>query len=548
MSLLRWETVFFLGDEVYHMSRAASDLGVLLDACFYGIPSMAAMVRVMSSLFMFVFHTLFLGPRSSLASDAAIFFGDMQFHFFHMLLCTWKLVHYLWTAQKRQARTDAYYWTCFIFHTGIVWFYTSGITVSVRVQLGHVPGNNAPVAVPPPIPAAPDQDAVAMAIAAARAADAAAAARLARHRRSGASSPRSSPRFGSPQRGSSRSSSRRDSAFGREPLVENVSESTRLPEERSVRGVLGSVTQTLSGSSVSTSSKTALVPYVERQLTPRNNAPGQPELHDDAQQCRTPNAPGASVGSPAVHVLTSTPSEPIASKARANSDPPNKPEIPAKVGVEGHVHNSVLVPSAEVVCGSVEGASAGLATAGGRLQSPTTVEDFDSAPRASTKGSAATFSYGSSEMVLDLDESSVKCPNAVKKAGKSPAEPHDPSLPGPSCSRAQDAVKTPWETPRELSAKQSLATSRKNSSPGSPFQSPTEAQGASFSGSPPENAPDARAPRGSSGESASKKQSPTVSRKSSVSDNPTSKPATTAPGSFSGSPSGCLQDPAEKIP
>ncbi|KAL3249707.1 hypothetical protein MRX96_055909 [Rhipicephalus microplus] len=78
MSLLRWETVFFLGDEVYHMSRAASDLGVLLDACFYGIPSMAAMVRVMSSLFMFVFHTLFLGPRSSLASDAAIFFGDMQ--------------------------------------------------------------------------------------------------------------------------------------------------------------------------------------------------------------------------------------------------------------------------------------------------------------------------------------------------------------------------------------------------------------------------------------------------------------------------------------
>ncbi|KAL1427535.1 hypothetical protein MTO96_017240 [Rhipicephalus appendiculatus] len=136
----------------------------------------------------------------------------MQFHFFHMLLGTWQLVHYLWTTQKRQARTYVYYWTSFIFHTGIVWFYTSGITVSVRVQLVHAPGDNAPVAVPPPMPAAPDPEAVAMAIAAARAADAA-AARLASRRRSSASSPRGSPRFGSgsPQRGSSRSSSRRDS-------------------------------------------------------------------------------------------------------------------------------------------------------------------------------------------------------------------------------------------------------------------------------------------------------------------------------------------------
>uniref|UniRef100_A0A131YYQ9 Uncharacterized protein n=1 Tax=Rhipicephalus appendiculatus TaxID=34631 RepID=A0A131YYQ9_RHIAP len=545
MSLLRWETVFFLSDEVFHVARAASDLGVLLDACFHGIPSMAAMVRVMSSLFLLAFHTLYLGPRSSLASDAAIFFGDMQFHFFHMLLGTWQLVHYLWTTQKRQARTYVYYWTSFIFHTGIVWFYTSGITVSVRVQLVHAPGDNAPVAVPPPIPAAPDPEAVAMAIAAARAADAA-AARLASRRRSSASSPRGSPRFGSgsPQRGSSRSSSRRDSTFGQEAPVENFSEPRRLPEERVARDVLGSVTQTLSGSSVSTPSKTALVPYVERQLVPRNNAPGQPEQYDDAQQCRTPNVSGASVGSPAACVLTSTPSEPAANKVRADSKP-DKPEISAKVGVEGHVHNSASGPFADVVRGSVEGASAGLATVGGRLQNPIAEEDFDSAPRASAKDSAATFTYGSSETVADLDESSVKRPNIVKKSDKSPAEPQDPSLPGPSCSRVQDAAEKPSESPRELSVKES--PSRKNSSPGSAFRSPTAAQGASSPGSPSGNAPDARAPHRSPGESPSKKQSPTASRKSSVSDNPTSKPTTSARGSFPGSPSGGLQDPVEKL-
>lgn len=547
MSLLRWETVFFLSDEVYHVARAASDLGVLLDACFYGIPSMTAMVRVMSALFLLAFHTLYLGPRSSLASDAAIFFGDMQFHFFHMLLCTWQLVHYLWTTQKRKARTYVYYWTCFIFHTGIVWFYTSGITVSVRVQLVNAPGdNNGPVPVPPPMPAAPNPEAVAMAIAAARAADAA-AARLALHRSSSASSPRPSPRFGSgsPQRGSSRSSSRRNSTLGQETPVENVSEPSRHTKGRATRDVLGSVTQTLSGSSVSTSSKTALVPYVEGKLMPRNNAPGQLEQYNDAQQRRTSNVSGTSVGSPAADVLTSTTSEPAANKARVNSVP-CKPEIPTKVGVEGRVQNSALGHSEDVVRGSVEGAYGGLATAGGRLQSPTTEEDFEAAPRASAKDSAATFTYGSSEMVVDLEESSVKCPNVVKKADKSPTEPQVPSLPGPSCSRAQDVVKK-LESPREVSAQQSPETSRKASSSASTFLSPAAAQCTTSPGSPSGNAPDTRPPRRFAGESPSNKQSQTVSRKSSASDHPPSKSTTAAHGSFPGSPPGGVQDTVEKL-
>lgn len=545
MSLLRWETVFFLSDEVYHVARAASDLGVLLDACFYGIPSMTAMVRVMSSLFLLAFHTLYLGPRSSLASDAAIFFGDMQFHFFHMLLCTWQLVHYLWTTQKRNARTYVYYWTCFIFHTGIVWFYTSGITVSVRVQLVHAPGDNdAPVPVPPPMPAAPNPEAVAMAIAAARAADAA-AARLALQRSSSASSPRASPRFGSgsPRRGSSRSSSRRNSTLGQDTPVENVSEPSRHTKRRATTDVLGSVTQTLSGSSVSTSSKTALVPYVEGQLMPRNNAPGQLEQYNDTKQRRTSNISGASVGSPAADVLTSP--KPAANKARAYSMP-CKPEIPTRVGVEGRVQNSALGNSEDVVRGIVEGASVGLATAGGRLQSPTTEEDFESAPRASAKDSAATFTCGSSEMVVDLDESSVKCPNVVKKPDKSLTEPPVPSLPGPSCSRAQDVVKK-LESPREASAQQYPETSRKASSSASPFLSPGAAQCTSSPGSPSWNAPDGRAPRRSPGESPSKTQSQTVSRKSSASDHPPSKSTTAARGSFPGSPPGGVQDPVEKL-
>lgn len=544
MSLLRWETVFFLSDEVYHVARAASDLGVLLDACFYGIPSMTAMVRVMSSLFLLAFHTLYLGPRSSLASDAAIFFGDMQFHFFHMLLCTWQLVHYLWTTQKRNARTYVYYWTCFIFHTGIVWFYTSGITVSVRVQLVHAPGDNdAPVPVPPPMPAAPNPEAVAMALAAARAADAA-AARLALQRSSSASSPRASPRFGSgsPRRGSSRSSSRRNSTLGQDTPVENVSEPSRHTKHRVTRDVLGSVTQTLSGSSVSTSSKTALVPYVEGQLMPRNNAPGQLEQYSDTQQRRTSNISGASTGSPAANGLIS--SEPAAN-TRADSMS-CKPEIPTRVGVEGRVQSSALGYSEDVVRGSVEGASVGLATAGGRLQSPTTEEDFESAPRVSAKNSAATFTCGSSEMVVDLEESSVKCPNVVKKADKPLTEPQVPSLPGPSCSRAQDVVKK-LESPRVASAQQSPETSRKASSPASPFLPPAAAQGTSSPGSPSGNAPDAQAPRRSPGESPSKTQSQTVSRNSSASDHPPSKSITAACGSFPGSPPGGVQDPVEKL-
>ncbi|KAH7968046.1 hypothetical protein HPB52_005531 [Rhipicephalus sanguineus] len=227
-----------------------------------------------------------------------------------------------------------------------------------------------------------------------------------------------------------------------------VSEPIRQIKDRATRDVLGSVTQTLSGSSVSTSSKTALVPYVEGQLMPRNNAPGQLEQYNDTQQRRTSIISGASVGSPAANGLTS--SEPAANKARADSAP-SKPEISTKVGVEGRVKNSALGHSEDVVRGSVEGASVGLAIAGGRLQSPTMEKDFESAPRAYAKDSVATFTCASSEMVVDLEESASKCPNAIRKADKSPTEPPVPALLGPSCSRAQDVVKK-LETPREASA------------------------------------------------------------------------------------------------
>ncbi|KAH6934847.1 hypothetical protein HPB50_001531 [Hyalomma asiaticum] len=512
MSLLRWETLFFLCDEFFHVARAASDLGVVIDACVHGIPSMAALTRVMASLFVLAFHTIYLGPRSSLASDAAIFFSDMQFHFFHMLLCTWQLVHYLWTTQNRKARTYVYHWTCFLFHTGIVWFYTNGITVSIRVQLIN-PGaeNNAPIPMPPPMPRAPNPEAIAMAIAAARAADAA-AARLALQRNSSASSNRDSPQLvsGSPQRGSSRGSSRRDSTLGLETPLENVSEPTRLPEDRATKDVFGSVTQTLSGSSVSTSSKTALVPYVERPLLPRSDTPGQ----------RGKTTMFNSHGHQIFRALL-----PVCLQLIRSLVPHQGPTQTKGASLLHLTRQEALKETIS--------------------KSPTSEQDSESTQRAAAQDSAATFTYGSSELVLDLDESSVKCPTIVRKADRSPAEFQDLSLPGPSCSRAQDVAKKP-KSPRTQSAKQSPATSRKSSS-ATPFHSPTAARCTSFPGSPSRHAADTQGPHRAPGESQSNKQSPTLSRKSSGSGSPPFKSPTTARGSFPGSPSSGAQDLLEKL-
>ncbi|XP_054929699.2 uncharacterized protein [Dermacentor andersoni] len=546
MSLLRWETVFFLSDEVFHMARAASDLGVVIDACVSGIPSMAALVRVMASLFLVAFHALYLGPRSSLASDAAIFFGDMQFHFFHMLLCTWQLVHYLWTTQKRNARSYVYHWTSFLFHTGIVWFYTSGITVSIRVQLVNGPGaNDAPVPAPPPMPPVPNPEAVAMAIAAARAADAAAARLALQPRGSNASSLRGSPRFGSssPRRSSSRSSSRRDSMLAQETLVTSLPGPARLPEDSAVGEVLGSVTQTLSGASMSCSSKTALVPYVERQPTPReDNAPRQPEQSLGVQQPRTWNPSGADTCSPLVDVQSAaTSSEPAANEARCTPTP-GAAESPTRGDTEGRVQSSASGNSPDVARGSVEGAFTGPADANGRLQSPTTEEDFKSASPAAARDSAATVTYGSSELVVDLAQSSVECPVLGNKAGTSPTSAQVSSLPGPSCSRVQDMAKKS-KSSREQSAKHSRATSRKSSSySATPFKSPTEIQGSSSLGSPSGHAQATEEPQSPPKELKSTKQSPTTSRKPSGSDNPF-KSSLNSPA---GSPSGRVQEPVER--
>lgn len=384
-----------------------------------------------------------------------------------------------------------------------------------------------------------------MAIAAARAADAA-AARLALQRNSSASSNRDSPQLvsGSPQRGSSRGSSRRDSTLGLETPLENVSEPTRLPEDRSTKDVFGSVTQTLSGSSVSTSSKTALVPYVERPLLPRSDTAGQLGQNNNVQQPRASDLSCAAASLPAADALPCTSTGPNVNEGHVTATP-DKAGSSKGDDIEGHARSAAVGHSAHIVRGSVEGASAGLATADGRLQSPTSEQDSESTQRAAAQDSAATFTYGSSELVLDLDESSVKCPTIVRKADRSPAEFQDLSLPGPSCSRAQDVVKKP-KSPRTQSAKQSPATSRKSSS-ATPFQSPTAARCTSFPGSPSRHAPDTQGPHRPPGESQSNKQSPTLSRKSSDSGSPPFKSPTTARGSFPGSPSSGAHDLLEKL-
>ncbi|XP_077516694.1 uncharacterized protein LOC144127586 isoform X1 [Amblyomma americanum] len=432
--LLRWETAFFLADEGFHLVRAAHDLGTVMDACVYGIPTVEAMVCVLASLVLFAFHALFLGPRSSLASDAAIFFGDMQFHFFHMLLGTWQLIHYLWTTQKREVHTYVCRWSCFLFHTGIVWFYTGGIQVSIRMQFGGAPANHPPP--PPPMPPAPNPEAVVLAIAAARAAEAAAARAASRNNGNGVTARRDSrstpqgtptshlstltnlPRDADRELGSaghpcsSRRDSTQDSLSGsgsqRSPadlpaiaaaaaLLSEAAPESRpsAPEDSAAR-----TAQTLSSSSP-VCSTTALVPYVERPQRTESPQPG--ELHSDGQaawDASSDAAAASSISAVGLPAAAST-SEPAANGARSNISAP-------------------------------------------------------------TPGSAAEMTFGgSSELVLDLAESSVQSPVLVPKVATAPAAAQD-SAPGASSRIAQSSEK-PGPS-RETSAKPSPRTSRKPSS------------------------------------------------------------------------------------
>lgn len=324
LRLLRWEAVFFLSDEAFHLVRAASDLGMVMDAVVYGTTSMTALVRVLSALFLLAFHTLFLGPRTSLASDAAVLFGDMQFHFFHMLLGSWQLAHYLWTVRKREARAFLAHWLCFLLHTGLVWIYTSGIQVSVRTHIERLAAGNAPRRPPPPGPPAEDPEAAAAA--AARAADSA-TARIASHRRNSrtphasapattqpgpsCTAPHSSQPAGipptdvfrelgnSPEPASGPPLAQSRSPLGQPsearkaatdtppsrpertdttravPSTEFASEVVPLLDSESRNSdsgavaLMGSATRTLSASATDSSSS-ALVPYVERELVPRS--------------------------------------------------------------------------------------------------------------------------------------------------------------------------------------------------------------------------------------------------------------------------------------
>lgn len=314
MRLLRWESVFFLSDEAFHLVRAASDLGVLLDALLHGPATMAALVRVWSSVFLLAFHILFLGPRTSLASDAAVLFGDMQFHFFHMLLATWQLVHYLWSVRKRETRPFIANWLSFLLHTGLVWIYSNGIQVSVRNHIERLAAGNPPRRAPPQ-GAPPEDGAAGATAAAARAADTA-AARVASHRRNSTTphgspldapqpgpsctaphcssqAPRSAPadvfrELGNPPEPQSRLPMSRpepgtaatDTPLVRQERTDTTIESRRRSlircvdsEARNSDGgagaLTGSATQTLSAPR-SNSSSSALAPYVDRETNPRS--------------------------------------------------------------------------------------------------------------------------------------------------------------------------------------------------------------------------------------------------------------------------------------
>lgn len=209
MSRCRWELLFFLADEAFHVVRAATDLTMLVKACSSGEAKMDSVVDVLASSFLLAFHILVLGPRTTMASEAVLFFGDMLLHFFHMLLSSWQLSHYLWTARKREAQPFFLLWASFLLHTAMVWHYAGGIQVTIRLQFGGGQEGNDPPPQPPPAPPAPNPDAIVAAIVAAQAAtqaaEAAAAGVQAQARTSGRS-PRGSI-AGSPQGGRSRSTS-----------------------------------------------------------------------------------------------------------------------------------------------------------------------------------------------------------------------------------------------------------------------------------------------------------------------------------------------------
>lgn len=175
-----WELLFLMGDQAFHIVRTVTDFRMLVKACVSGDTKMYTAVDVMASSFLLAFHVLVLGPRTMIASEAVLFFGDMLLHFFHMLLSSWQLSHYLWTARKREAHQFFLFWTSFILHTAMVWHYSGGIQVSIRVQIGGDQEDNAPPPQPPGAPPAPNPDAIVAAIVAARATAQAAEAAAAR--------------------------------------------------------------------------------------------------------------------------------------------------------------------------------------------------------------------------------------------------------------------------------------------------------------------------------------------------------------------------------
>lgn len=370
LRFLRWEAVFFLSDEAFHLARAAADLGLLVDAVVYGPTSMAALVRVLSAVFLLAFHTLFLGPRTSLASDAAVLFGDMQFHFFHMLLGAWQLAHYLWTVRKREARHFIAHWLCFLLHTGLVWIYTSGIQVSVRTHIERLAAGNPPRRAQPQGAPPEEPEADAAAAAAARAADTA-AARVASRRRNSRTPHGSAPV--APQPGQSCTAPHSSSQPARPAPTDvfrelgNPAETlSRLPLSRpgdnaasaatplssrpertdttvaapsadldadvvplvdsearnsdSGAGALtGSATQTLSASRTDDSSSTALVPYVDRELVPRSLS-GEPPTVRDNQALGHAGSNLAAAPATVDNVATVTVVEPAAGRAERTSD------------------------------------------------------------------------------------------------------------------------------------------------------------------------------------------------------------------------------------
>lgn len=172
MSLVEWELLLLIGDEAHHMFCAMSDLAGIWQACVHGVPNAAALVRVVSSLFLFIFHVLVITPGASTTSDLAVFFGEMHYHFFLMLLRTWQLTQYLWTVRKRNTWTFVSHWSAFVLHTGLVWLYTSVVHLSLQRHVAGDDGldNNAAVLLPPTprAPESPDAAAIARAVAAAR--------------------------------------------------------------------------------------------------------------------------------------------------------------------------------------------------------------------------------------------------------------------------------------------------------------------------------------------------------------------------------------------